>query len=62
VPGAVLASTNCSQPKSKVDEVVAAVTASFHQREMTSEEAVSYCIENVPMQELARVYKLLTEE
>ena len=29
---------------------------------MTSQEAVSYCIENVPMQELARVYKLLTEE
>ena len=42
--------------------VVAAVTAAFHQGKMTSEEAVSYCIENIPMQELARVYKLLTEE
>ena len=42
--------------------MVAAVTAAFHQGKMTSEEAVSYCIENVPMQELARVYKLLTEE
>lgn len=42
--------------------LVAAVTAAFHQGKMTSEEAVSYCIENVPMQELARVYTLLTEE
>ena len=42
--------------------LIAAVAAAFHQGKMNSQEAVSYYIENVPMEELARVYELLMEE
>ena len=42
--------------------LVAADTASFNQGEMTREETVSYCLENIPMKELARVYKLMMEK
>ena len=39
---------------------VAAATAAFHSGEVTSEEAIEYCLQNCDLRDLARVYHHLT--
>jgi hypothetical protein len=46
------------------DEVyaaVAAATASFHSGECTAEQAISYILENYPIEEVARVYQAINQ-
>ena len=41
--------------------MVAAATAAFHDGDVTADDAIAFCLENVPIKELARVYKQMTE-
>ena len=41
---------------------VAAATAAFHDGDVTAEEAIAFCLENVPLKDLARVYRHMMEE
>lgn len=42
--------------------LVAAATAAFHAGDVDADDAIAYCLENVPLKDLARVYKQMTEE